>query len=179
VATLTPDALVEFTQQPPWIQKLIREALALTEKNLGYLYGSADPAQGGMDCSGTIYYALTQHGYKDVPRDSSSQFLWLRDKGTLRERGLDSTAPFDAKALRPGDLLFWTGTYAVQREVPISHVMLFLGTEKATGNPVMWGASDGRPYGGKSRYGVSVFEFRLPKAESKSRFVGFGQLPVR
>jgi hypothetical protein len=67
----------------------------------------------------------------------------------------------------------------VNRDVPISHVMLYLGTEKATGKPVMWGASDGRSYGGKQRFGVSVFDFKLPRSESKSRFVGFGQLPAK
>lgn len=179
VATLSPDALAELSQQPAAVQRLIRDALALTDKNLGYLYGSSDPAQGGMDCSGTIYYTLRQHGFKDVPRDSSGQFLWLRERGTLRELTAADSARFDSRALRPGDLLFWSGTYTVERETPITHVMLYLGTEKATGKPVMWGASDGRPYGGKARYGVSVFEFRLPKADAKAAFVGFGQVPAR
>jgi len=177
VAMLSSDRLVELGQQPPALQRLIHDALALTEKNLGYLYGSAEPSRGGMDCSGTIYYLLRQAGYKDVPRDSPGQFLWLREKGTLRELKGEEMNRFDAKGLRPGDLLFWSGTYSIEREVPITHVMLFLGTEKDTGKPVMWGASDGRSYGGKSRYGVSVFDFKLPKAEAKSKFVGFGQLP--
>lgn len=177
VAMLSSERLVELSQQPPALQRLIREALTLTEKNLGYLYGSAEPSRGGMDCSGTIYYLLRQAGYKDVPRDSPGQFLWLREKGTLRELKGEEMNRFDAKGLRPGDLLFWSGTYSIEREVPITHVMLFLGTEKDTGKPVMWGASDGRSYGGKSRYGVSVFDFKLPKPEAKSKFVGFGQLP--
>ena len=34
-------------------------ALELTTRNLDYKYGSADPATGGMDCSGFVYYVLT------------------------------------------------------------------------------------------------------------------------
>jgi cell wall-associated NlpC family hydrolase len=179
VASIVPESLAEMPQQPEWVQRLIRDALSLTAQNLGYLFGSADPAAGGMDCSGTIYYLLQKHGFKDVPRDSRGQYGWLIDKGTLRTVGEEQMSNFDYRALRPGDLLFWTGTYDVNRDVPISHVMLYLGTEKATGKPVMWGASDGRSYGGKQRFGVSVFDFKLPRSESKSRFVGFGQLPAK
>src|SRR5438132_309086 len=56
MATLKPEALREFRGQPLEVQRLIRNALALTERNLSYKYGSADPAEGGMDCSGFIYY---------------------------------------------------------------------------------------------------------------------------
>jgi peptidoglycan DL-endopeptidase CwlO len=177
VASLAPESLAELKQQPEWIQRLIRDALDLTNWNLGYLFGSADPKAGGMDCSGTIYYLLREHGFKDVPRDSRGQYDWLNQKGTLRTVAEEDMAEFDFRTLRPGDLLFWTGTYSVNRDHPISHVMLYLGKEKATGKPVMWGASDGRAYAGKQRFGVSVFDFKLPRAESKSRFVGFGQLP--
>jgi hypothetical protein len=180
VATLAPESLVEFPQQPEWVQNLIRDALNLTARNIGYLFGSSDPEAGGMDCSGTIYYILRKHGFKDIPRDSRSQHAWLNEKGTLRTVGDNDMARFDFRALRPGDLLFWTGTYQVNNDdaPSISHVMLYLGIEKATGKPVMWGASDGRPYAGKQRFGVSVFDFKLPRLESKSRFVGFGQLPT-
>lgn len=179
VATLAPEALTELRQQPAWLQQLIGDALDLTTKNLGYLFGSSDPKAGGMDCSGTIYYILQQHGYKDAPRDSRNQYAWLAAKGTLRTVADEEMTAFDYRALRPGDLLFWTGTYQVSNGngLPISHVMLYLGIEKTSGKPVMWGASDGRTYAGKQRFGVSVFDFKLPKTESKSRFVGFGQLP--
>jgi peptidoglycan DL-endopeptidase CwlO len=177
VATIAPESLVEMRQQPQWVQTLISDALVLSGRNLGYLFGSSNPESGGMDCSGTIYYLLQKHGFKDVPRDSRGQYGWLLNKGTLRTVNEEEMAKFDYRALRPGDLLFWTGTYSVTGDLPISHVMLYLGTEKETGKPVMWGASDGRTYAGKQRFGVSVFDFKLPRTESKSRFVGFGQLP--
>ena len=181
VATIAPENLAELHQQPEWVQQLIRDALILTTQNLGYLFGSSDPKAGGMDCSGAIYHILQSHGFKDVPRDSRGQYAWLADKATLRTVPNQHMADFDFRALRPGDLLFWTGTYQVVNNgagLPISHVMLFLGIERDTGKPVMWGASDGRTYAGKQRYGVSVFDFKLPRLESKSRFVGFGQLPA-
>ena len=177
VASIQAESLVELHQQPEWVQRLIRDALTLTTQNLGYLFGSADPKSGGMDCSGTIYYLLRNSGYKDVPRDSRSQYRWLWEKGTLRTVSDNEMAEFDHRALRPGDLLFWTGTYSVNADLPISHVMLYLGRTKDSGKPVMWGASDGRTFDGKQRYGVSVFDFKLPRTESKSRFVGYGQLP--
>jgi hypothetical protein len=41
----------------------------------------------------------------------------------------------------------------------------------------MFGASDGRPYEGKPQCGVSVFDFRMPAAGGKARFVGYGPVP--
>ena len=41
----------------------------------------------------------------------------------------------------------------------------------------MVGASDGRRYRGIKRNGVSVFDFVLPKADSRSVFVGYARVP--
>ena len=61
--------------------------------------------------------------------------------------------------------MFWNGTYnAGDRDPPVTHAMIYLGVEKKRKQPVMFGASDGRTYDGKARYGVSVF--RLPHAQS-------------
>ena len=54
--------------------QLITSALALTKLNLTYIYGSADPAQGGMDCSGTMHHLLVSSGFQDVPRDSPGRY---------------------------------------------------------------------------------------------------------
>lgn len=63
------------------MRQLIESALQLASKDLSYKYGSADPAEGGMDCSGFVYYLLRQQGVTDVPRDSSSQYTWVRKSG--------------------------------------------------------------------------------------------------
>jgi peptidoglycan DL-endopeptidase CwlO len=184
VASLQPSDLREFNSQPPKVQEFIRSALALTERNLGYTYGSSDPNNGGMDCSGFIYYVLTNAGYKDVPRQSSDQYLWVRKNSNFHAVLSRNSDTFELKQLRPGDLMFWSGTYQVNRDVPITHVMIYLGTERKTKRPVMVGASDGRTYNGERRFGVSVFDFKLSNGTpNKSdpdlvpRFEGYASIP--
>lgn len=175
--TLDPGDLADFDRQPATVRQLLQLGLSLTLKDLTYRYGSADPSSGGMDCSGTIYYLLKAVGIKDPPRDSTGLYLWTEREGTLRRVSpmtLKDTAMDD---LRPGDLLFWEGTYSVLRNPPISHTMIYLGREKRTGWPVMVGASDGRTYAGVRRNGVSVFDFKLPRAGSPARFVGYARVP--
>jgi cell wall-associated NlpC family hydrolase len=184
VATENPENIREFKNQPPQVQQLLREALALTEQNLSYKYGSADPSAGGMDCSGFIYYVLTKSGFKDVPRDSSEQYAWIRQNSNFHAVLSRDSKSFEFRELRPGDLMFWSGTYKVNREIPVSHVMIYLGTEKSTKKPVMVGASDGRTYDGVRRNGVSVFDFKMPSGQPNStdpdlvaRFEGYGTIP--
>jgi peptidoglycan DL-endopeptidase CwlO len=184
VASLQPADLREFDSQPPKVQELIRSALALTERNLGYTYGSSDPNSGGMDCSGFIYYVVSSAGYKDVPRQSSDQYLWVRKNSNFHAVLSRNSDTFELKQLRPGDLMFWSGTYQVNRDVPITHVMIYLGTERKTKKPVMVGASDGRTYNGQRRFGVSVFDFKLPNGTPNktdpdliARFEGYASIP--
>jgi len=182
-ATVEPEEIAEFAAQPPRIQQLIRDAIDLTRLNLTYTFGSADPDSGGMDCSGTIYYLLHAHSFTDAPRDSSGQYLWTRKGGAFFPVVSKSADSVEFKELLPGDLMFWTGTYDTAREVPISHVMMYLGREKSTGQRIMFGASDGRSYNGIQRWGVSVFDFKMPKADAtspektKAEFVGFARIP--
>ncbi|MEQ1862753.1 MAG: NlpC/P60 family protein [Chthoniobacteraceae bacterium] len=178
---IAPEEIMEFRAQPAGVQKLIESSLELTRQNLTYTFGSADPANGGMDCSGFIYYILRQHGLTQVPRDSSGLYLWVRKARGFRS--VISRKPDSAEMdeLLPGDLLFWTGTYATDRDPPISHTMIYLGTEKASGAKVMIGSSDGRTYRGVKRNGVSVFDFTMPRTptdgEQRSTFIGYARIP--
>lgn len=181
-ATIEASQLTEFATQPARVQQLITAALDLTKLNLTYTYGSADPSAGGMDCSGTIYYLFRTQGLRDVPRDSSSQYVWARKQGQFFAVVSTVADGFEFKDLQPGDLMFWSGTYNTGRDVPISHVMLYLGREKKSGNRVMFGSSDGRSYNGIQRWGVSVFDFKMPKAdpanpEKRVDFVGYARIP--
>ena len=105
-ATLDPGELAEFNSLSVRTQVLITAALALTKLNLTYTYGSDDPAQGGMDCSGTMAYVLRAQGFKDVPRDSSSQYVCVRKGGPFFAVVSKSAESFEFKDLQPGDLLF-------------------------------------------------------------------------
>jgi cell wall-associated NlpC family hydrolase len=182
-ATLSPAAIKGFEDYPANVQKLLVSALELTTRNLDYTYGSADPATGGMDCSGFVYFVLKQNGVDDVPRDSSEQYVWLRRARRFEPVLSQKDDSFELENLKPGDLLFWTGTYSIERDPPITHAMIYLGRERKTGQRVMVGASDGRIYQGESRYGVSVFDFRIERGgktdEGKLRpmFVGYGHIP--
>ena len=182
-ASLTAEELVEFDQQPERVKKLIRDALDLTRRNLTYTFGSAEPAKGGMDCSGFIYYVLRQNGCSDVPRQANEQYIWVRKAREFDAVLSRQKQSFELDDLLPGDLLFWTGTYTTERDPPVTHTMIYLGREKSTGQRVMVGSSDGRAYRGKSRWGVSVFDFQggqTSKSTAKSGrggFVGYATIP--
>ncbi|MFL6499623.1 MAG: C40 family peptidase [Candidatus Udaeobacter sp.] len=181
--SLSPDAIEGYETNPPKVRQILDAGLALTKQNLTYTYGSADPANGGMDCSGFIYYVLKQNGFPDVPRDSSGQYVWVRKAKNLYAVLSRKEDSFEFDDLKPGDLLFWRGTYNIDRDPPITHTMIYLGREKRTNKRVMVGSSDGRTYDGKQRWGVSVFDFKMPAppksgdAKISPVFIGYGRIP--
>lgn len=183
-ATISTDQILEFSGELPRVKSLIQSALALTTQGLTYTYGSDEPEKGGMDCSGFTSYILRINGFNDVPRDASGQYTWLRKIGAFRAVLSDSPTTFELAELRPGDILFWLGTNKTDHDPAITHTMIYLGTKKDTNGRIMVGSSDGRSYEGKTRWGVSVFDFQL-KADSQTietrstypRFVGYGTPP--
>jgi cell wall-associated NlpC family hydrolase len=182
-ATVSPEEIAGFDAYPAKVRQILEAGLELTKQNLGYTYGSADPSNGGMDCSGFVYYVLKENGFGNVPRDSSQQYVWVRKAGDFNAVLSRREDSFELDALEPGDLLFWRGTYSIERDPPITHAMIYLGREKGTKKRVMVGASDGRTYDGKQRFGVSVFDFKIPPPPSSSEaklspvFVGYGRIP--
>jgi peptidoglycan DL-endopeptidase CwlO len=136
-----------------------------------------------MDCSGFIYYVLSNTGIRDVPRDAREQYIWVRKAGTFQAVLAQRDDTFELDALKPGDLLFWASTYSVNRDPDITHTMIYLGREKATNQRIMVGASDGRTYKGQPRFGVSVFDFKVSRAHPKKdnepgpMFVGYAPIP--
>lgn len=148
-------------------------------EHLPYTFGSADPNNGGFDCSGAMYFVMRLCGYKP-PRTSAQQFVWIRDQGEIHLVG-KKVESFDDPAfqhLKVGDLLFWSGTYAHNdgRTVNISHVGIYLGKE-ADGRRIMACASEGRSYRGTKGNGYGIYDFKLPRKTSKSAFVGYGSIP--
>jgi len=163
--------LIGYADYPSNIKQLISKAFLLSEKNLTYLYGSSDPKNGGMDCSGTIYYLLRTMTHFNIPRDANGMYNWVKRDGKIHD-----VTHHDFNALKPGDLLFWSGTYRSHPARSITHVMLYLGKNK-NHEPLMFGSSDGRTYRGVKMWGVSVFDFKLPSEKDKARFVAYGCIP--
>ncbi len=182
-ASIATDKIKNFANNPDRVKQIIQSGLELTRRDLTYAFGSADPANGGLDCSGFIYYVLRQNGISEVPRTASGQYIWARKAGLFRAVNSHRADSFELDELRPGDLLFWIGTYATQNDPPISHTMIYLGIEADTGHRIMVDSSEGRTYHGKKRDGASVFDFTLPKAAKPSakspgsRFIGYSRIP--
>ena len=184
-ASLSTNELADFSAQPAKVQKLIADALELTRQSLTYIYGSAEPENGGLDCSGFIYHVLKENGIDGVPRDASGQYTWVRKAENFEAVLSRKKDSFEMEHLQPGDLLFWTNTYSTDKDPPVTHTMLYLGKEKKSGKRVMVGASDGRSYDGLPRWGVSVFDFKAnnnkkPDPQSMKlapMFVGYAAIP--
>lgn len=179
VVSIQPGDLVEYETLSDPVKKLIDVSLGFTTRKLGYRFGSNSPEKKGMDCSGTVQCVLRELGFEELPRSSRDFHQWAGAAGELvATPGVTSTDdPVFAK-LEPGDLLFWEGTYETgDRDSHVSHVMIYLGTLKADGKGVMFGASSGRRYRGKTIHGVSVFDWEVPQEDSDSKFVAYGPVP--
>jgi hypothetical protein len=170
--------LVNHEKYSPVLKALIAKTYRLEQQNLTYLYGSDNPKKGGMDCSGVVSYLLKSFLPNFKLRQANEIYQWAWQKGkfyAVNSRHFDS---FEFEKLQPGDLLFWSGTYNISREPPVTHVMLYLGKDKK-GKRLMFGSSNGRSYHNRSKIGgVSVFDFQLPARHSSSRFLGYSCIPL-
>ena len=174
--------LRDFEQLPVGRRKLVATAIALARNSpwLPYTYGGADPALGGLDCSGAMYYVMTQIGL-DPPRTSAGQYLWLREHQRIHLIANDATT-IDHPSLawlQPGDLLFWSTSLAASSAavVNITHVAMYLGREKSDGWRVMINSTDGRSYRGTQANGYGVYDFSMPRAGAAAKLVGYGLPP--
>jgi len=114
---IPPDVLTD-----PDFAALIQEA----EKYLGYPYvwGGSSPST-SFDCSGFVCWVLKQSGVYDIGRTTA--------QGIFNECAI--IPPGDA---RPGDIIFFTGTYASSGAV--SHVGIYVGDGMMIhcGNPIQY-----------------------------------------
>ncbi len=166
----------------PDVKKIVDVGLDLTTRNLTYKYASADPAKGGMDCSGFIHYVFTESGMQNVPRDAREQYAWVRKAGNFQAVLGHSDDTFELDGLKPGDLLFWANTSRASREPEITQIMIYVGRDKSTNQRMMIGAGENGTFNGEKKSGVGVFDFKLPSAEqadeeATSVFVGYGRFP--
>ena len=181
-AIIAADDLRGFGDLSEERREIISIALSTAEemKGMPYLYGGNGAEDGGFDCSGAIHYVLRKAGLKP-PRTSADQFLWVKENSGMHlvaNKAEDAGHP-SFSDLKPGDLVFWTGTYEPTdgRRVKITHVAIFLGFEEKDGRAVMINATDGRSYRGKKGNGFGVYDFRVPRKGSKSRMIGYGTPP--
>ena len=179
-ALITTAELAGFDELPADRRNLIETAIAVATDSpwLPYTDEGGDPAQGGFDCSGAMYYVMRKCGL-EPPRSSGAQLKWLAEHKRLNEvpadaAGLDHPS---LKQLRPGDLLFWGHPAAEGKAARTSHVAMYLGNEKKDGLAVMINSTDGRSYRGVQANGYGVYDFRLPKAGAKAIFLGYGTPP--
>jgi len=87
--------------------------IAEAEKYLGfpYVWGGSNPST-SFDCSGYVSWVLTHSGVKNTGRQTAQGLYNLSTP----------VSPADA---RPGDLIFFTGTYSTPN--PVTHVGIFVG----------------------------------------------------
>ncbi len=101
-----------------------------------------------MDCSNAARWLVRKTHGIELPRTASGQYEWLRARKKLwRVRPNPSALK---RVLRPGDLLFWEHTYRPVRKPPVTHVMVYLGTD-SSGRMRMVGSQGSR--------GVSTYNF--------------------
>ncbi|MCB1062134.1 MAG: C40 family peptidase [Verrucomicrobiae bacterium] len=156
---------------PATVDELRHRAEFLATRGLTYKFGADHPSEGGMDCSGTMQFLLKSIGYTDIPRTSYNQYEWLEQKGTLRKVGFFRSPERAISDFRPGDLIFWGGTYDSGHKV--SHVMVYLGRSRS-GTHYIFGAR-GKKVKGLNGNGVDIFEYK--PSSTGGRLVGYGRLP--
>lgn len=159
----------------PSIPRFVQRCHKLAERKLDYLFGSNDPKNGGLDCSGAIQWILLQEGLASVPRVSIEQYHWLERAGLLHQL-YDWSSPASVfRRLRPGDLLFWEDTFDARRNPNITHVMVYLGYDDTKKMHLMFGAKSSKK--GENGASVDIFQFNWPHKEKKGRFVAYGRIP--
>lgn len=149
-----------------WGNKFLTEAKNLASHGVGYDCSwrpEGEAHSWAMDCSNTTRYLYRVTAGIQLPRTASDQYyyLHLQDKAwnvPMTSRGF-ADCNFLRSNLKPGDLLFWENTYRPERQPPITHVMIFLGTD-SRGRWLMAGSQSGHHgFYNPHRNGPDVYVF--------------------
>jgi len=115
-----------------------------------------------MDCSNTTRYLYQVTAGISLPRTASDQYYYLHLQDKAWDVPMNSAGFADCNYLRsnlkPGDLLFWQNTYRPERQPPITHVTIFLGTD-AKGRWLMAGSQGSRGFYNRRHCGPDVYVF--------------------
>ncbi|MEO6054847.1 MAG: NlpC/P60 family protein [Chthoniobacterales bacterium] len=161
------------------VQNQLHEAVAIAQAQ-GVRYNQiwtppGEVASLRMDCSNTAQWLTRRCEGIYLPRTASEQYEVLQQQHRLH--GAPRSTETLRQHLQPGDLLFWKNTYAPKRKPPITHVMVYLGSDI---QGKMW------MVGSQTSHGVGVYAFN-PKAmmggyriffglfKVHGRFVGYGR----
>lgn len=100
------------------------------EKYLGfpYVFGGSTP-QTSFDCSGFVCWVYTQSGVYNLPRTTAQGIF-------------DQCAVVPKDEAKPGDLIFFTGTYASGS--PVSHIGIYVGGGQMLhcGSPIQYTSTE-------------------------------------
>jgi cell wall-associated NlpC family hydrolase len=174
-----------------WGFKFLQQARALGDRGIDYDDDWRPPGERSswtMDCSNTTRYLYQVTTGIRLPRTASDQYYYLHLQGKAWDvptiaQGLPDVT-FLQRNLRPGDLLFWENTYRPERQPPITHVMVFLGTNDR-GQWIMAGSQSS--HGGEHNRrngGPDVYVFRPSQVcggytswfvHHQGRFCAFGR----
>ena len=162
-------------------RRLHTEVLQISQRGVRYNQRWRPPGSQEtiyMDCSNTVRYLFQKVANVDLERTASDQYIQLLGQRRLMRVPTNAGKPdrtFLSRNLQPGDLLFWEHTYRPNRNPPVTHVMVFLGTD-SRGQWKMAGAQGP---------GVRVFDFDPQEPNGgyragfsrrvQGRFVAFGR----
>jgi cell wall-associated NlpC family hydrolase len=176
-----------------WAHRFRLQAENLANRGIAYDEDWCPPGEAhswAMDCSNTSRYLYKVTTGIDLPRTASDQYyyLHLQNKAWDVPQAANGFADCDylRERLKPGDLLFWENTYKPERQPPITHVMIFLGTNEKgqwimVGSQTSRGGLHNRRHGGPDIY---VFDPTKPcggystwlgLVHHQGRFCAFGR----
>jgi cell wall-associated NlpC family hydrolase len=176
-----------------WGNRFFQQARLLGNEGIEYdedWRPPGEPRSWAMDCSNTSRYLYKVTAGIQLPRTASDQYYYLHLQGKAWDAPLNSQGFVDTQFLRrnlkPGDLLFWENTYRPERQPPITHVMVYLGTNEK-GQWIMAGSQSSR--GGEHNRrngGPDIYVFRpsqpcggyttwLGLVHHQGRFCAFGR----
>lgn len=103
-----------------------------------YQWGGSTP-ETSFDCSGFVCWVYTHSGVHNLPRTTAQQIY-------------NQCTPVSKDEVRPGDLVFFTGTY--QSSNPVTHIGIYVGDNQMLhcGDPIGY-ANLGNSYWVKHFYG--------------------------
>lgn len=151
---------------------VLYEADRLARMGLRYQWGSANPARGGLDCSGFVMAIYKKVYGVDLPDESNKQWEWMKTRG----RVWDATSNWTPGMLQPGDLVFYSGTIDNGRSHPVTHVMIWCGGDVVAGAQHSGPRLDGRSGGGVAYFPQGAYDPKGDPAKPLAWYRGVGRI---